>query len=138
MPLLDQVVEQYPKDVKVVFKHVPLRNHRFALPAAKAATAAQNQGKFWEYHDRLFENYNRLNDQMIRSIAEEVGLDMAKFDQSLNDPTTAGRINQDMAVGRNAGVRGTPTVFVNGRLLKQRSLEGFKAMIDKALAASAK
>jgi protein-disulfide isomerase len=60
VPLLEQVLEQYPNQVKLVYKNFPLRNHKFAKPAASAALAAGEQGKFWEFHDKLFQNYNQL------------------------------------------------------------------------------
>jgi protein-disulfide isomerase len=133
VPLLEQVLEKYPEDVKVVFKNFPLRNHKYARKAAIAALAADKQGKFWEFHDLLFENYNRLSDERIKKIAEELGLDMEKFGKDQKDPQILKLINRDMSEGRSAGVRGTPTVFANGRLLRNRSLEGFQALIDKAL-----
>ena len=73
MPLLEQVLEKYPKQVKLVFKNFPLRNHRYAKKAATAALAANRQGKFWEFHDRLMENATRLNDKKIEDIAKELG-----------------------------------------------------------------
>jgi protein-disulfide isomerase len=73
------VLEQYPEDVKMIFKNYPLAYHAFAKKAAIAAAAAQKQGKFWEYHDRLFKNYERLDDQKFREIARELNLDLEKF-----------------------------------------------------------
>ena len=81
MPVLEQVLEKYPKEVKIVLKNFPLNSHKFAKKAAAAALAAESQGKFWEFYDLLFENYNRLNDRKIRKIAIELGLDMVKFDE---------------------------------------------------------
>ena len=133
MPVLGQVLEKYPKDVKVVFKNFPLRSHRYALEAAAAALAAGSQGKFWEFHDRLFENYNRLNDQKIREIALLLNLDEAEFNTKMRDPEIQQRIRQDILDGRQAGVNSTPSVFINGRLLRNRSFAGFQAAIDKEL-----
>ncbi len=134
MPLLEQLLETYPSEVKVVFKNFPLRMHKYARPAAIAVLAAHEQGKFWPYHDKIFENYSRINDQMLKQAAAEVGLDMAAFEKSLKDKSLAARVNQDAKDGQQAGVRGTPTVFVNGKLVRNRSLEGFKQMVDKELA----
>jgi protein-disulfide isomerase len=72
--VLEQVIEKYPNDVKVVFKNFPLRSHRFSMQAAIAAMAAASQGKFWEFHDLLFKNYNQLDDQKIQEIAQTVFL----------------------------------------------------------------
>ena len=133
MPVLEQVLERYPNDVKLVFKNFPLRNHRFAKPAAIAALAAEKQGKFWEFHDLLFKDYNRLNAQKFGEIAQQLNLDMEKFDQDQKDPGIMAIIKRDLSEGNRVGVRGTPTVFINGRLLRNRSLSGFQELIDKAL-----
>jgi len=133
VPLLEQVLEKYPDHVKIVFKNFPLRNHKFAMKAATAALAAESQGKFWEFHDLLFKNYNKLNDQKIREIALELGLDQTEFKKKMKDPKITAMIRQDVRDGAQAGVRGTPTIFINGRRLNDRSLKGFQAAIDKEL-----
>ena len=120
--------------MKLVFKNFPLRNHKFAWPAAIAALAANKQGKFWELHDQLYENYNRLSDQKIREIAQQVGLDMEKFDKEMKDPELKAIVERDFQEGARIGVRGIPTIFVNGRQLKNRSFQGFQAAIEKELA----
>ncbi|AMV70641.1 Disulfide bond formation protein D precursor [Desulfuromonas sp. DDH964] len=134
VPLLKQVLEAYPGKVKLVFKNFPLKMHKNARAAAAAALAAERQGKFWPLHDLLFENYNKLNSQKIRELAEQAGLDLARFDQDRNDPALQQVINADMQEGKKVGVRGTPTVFINGRRLQNRSMAGFKQMIDAELA----
>jgi protein-disulfide isomerase len=128
------VFERYSKETKLVFKNFPLRNHKFAMPAAIAALAANKQGKFWELHDQLYENYNRLSDQKIREIAQQVGLDMEKFDKDMKDPELKALVERDFQEGAGAGVRGIPTIFINGRQLKNRSFQGFQAAIEKELA----
>lgn len=134
VPLFKQVLEAYPGKVRLVFKNFPLKMHKNARAAAAAALAAGRQGKFWPLHDLLFENYNKLNPQKIRELAEQAGLDMARFDQERNDPALQKLINADIQEGQQVGVRGTPTVFINGRRLQQRSMAGFKQMIDAELA----
>ena len=133
MPLLEQVLEKYPEEVKIVYKNFPLNNHKFAKKAATAALAAESQGKFWEFHDLLFKNYNRLNDKKIRDIAIELGLDMVKFDEKTKDPLIQEKISRDLRDGNRADVRGTPTVFVNGKRLRDRTLPGFQKIIDREL-----
>jgi protein-disulfide isomerase len=133
VPVLNELLEKNKGKVKLVFKNYPLPNHQFARKAATAALAAGKQGKFWEYHDRLFQNYNRLNDQVVQEQAQQLGLDMQKFEKDMNDPQIMQVINQDYQDGAKAGVRGTPTIFVNGSLLRNTSLEGFQAAIDKEL-----
>ena len=120
--------------MKLVFKNFPLRNHKFAWPAAIAALAANRQGKFWELHDQLYENYNRLSEQKIRELAQQVGLDMEKFDKDMKDPELKALVERDFQEGARAGVRGIPTIFVNGRMLRNRSFQGFQAAIEKELA----
>ena len=133
MPVLEQVLEKNPDKVKLVFKNFPLRNHKFAMPAATAALAAEKQGKFWEFHDLLFKDYNRLNEQKVKEIAQKLKLDMERFEKDRKDPGIRALINRDLAEGNRAGVRGTPTIFVNGRLLRNRSMAGFQELIEKAL-----
>ena len=129
------MLEQYPNDVKLVFKNFPLeRIHKFAKNAAIAALAANQQGKFWEYHDELFKNYNKLNDAKFDEIAQSLELNMEQYKQDIQNPAIAAMVQRDLKDGVAAGVRGTPSIFVNGRSLKQRSLPGFKQVIDDELA----
>ena len=127
------MLEKNPDKVKLVFKNFPLRNHKFAMEAAIAALAAEKQGKFWEFHDLLFKDYNRLNVQKVKEIAQQLKLDMEKFEKDRKDPGIRPLINRDLAEGNRAGVRGTPTIFINGRLLRDRSPAGFQELIEKAL-----
>ena len=104
------------------------------MPAVVGALAAHQQGKFWEFHDELFKNYNKLNDAKIDEIATNLGLDMEAFKKDMENPAITGLVQRDLKDGVAAGVRGTPSIFVNGRLLQQRSLAGFKSAIDGELA----
>ncbi|HHP7235249.1 MAG TPA: thioredoxin domain-containing protein [Desulfobacterales bacterium] len=131
--MIDQVVDKYPEKVRVVFKNYPIRSHQYAEKAALAALAAERQGKFWEFHDLLFADYRNLDDEKVREFARELNLDMEKFESDWSDPRLSAQIQTDTRQGSQAGVRGTPTVFINGRRLKDRSLEGFSKMIDEAL-----
>lgn len=129
------MLEQYPNDVKLVFKNFPLtRIHKFAMNASIAALAAHQQGKFWEYHTELFKNYSSLNDEKFDEFAQVLGLNMEQFKKDMQNPAIAAMVQRDLEDGVEAGVRGTPSVFVNGRLLQQRSLPGFKQIIDEELA----
>ncbi len=132
-PLLEQLLEKYPDEVKLVFKNFPLRQHKHAKMAAVAAFAARRQGKFWEFHDRLFDNFDNLSDVKFVEIALELGLDMEKFDRDINDLKIVARINQDIRFGANAGVRGTPTIFINGRLSRARTLEALQTAVENEL-----
>lgn len=129
------MLEQYPNDVKLVFKNFPLtRIHKSAQNAAIASLAANQQGKFWEYHAELFKNYNNLNDAKFEEFAQSLGLNMERFKQDMKNPALAAMVQRDLKDGVDAGVRGTPSIFVNGRLLQQRSFPGFKQAIDAELA----
>ncbi len=135
MPLLEQVLEKNPDTVKIVFKNMPLRFHKFAEPSARAALAAHKQGKFWEFHDKLF-GVEKLSDEVINNVAVELQLDMDQFTQDMNSPEIRQMVNKDLLDAQKAGVTGTPTIFINGKRLKNRSLAGFQAMIDKELKGS--
>lgn len=133
VPLFKQVVEKYAGQVKLVFKNFPLGNHRNARNAALTALAADRQGKFWEVHDLLFENYNSLNPKKIDNLAAQSGLDMKQLKKDRIDPDLNELLNRDINEGSAIGVRGTPTVFINGRLLPERSMAGFSRLIDEEL-----
>jgi protein-disulfide isomerase len=128
------VLDKYPKKVNLVFKNFPLFSiHPFAYKAAVAALAADAQGKFWEFHDRLFANQRSLNDAQIQGIANELKLDMERFNSAMQDPAIQKSIARDLEEGQRAGVDGTPVVFVNGRLPKEGSLQGIEALIEAEL-----
>ncbi len=133
MPVLDQVIEKYPDEVKIVFKNFPITSHKYAEKAARAVLAAGKQGKFWEFHDALFLNFKNLNDNKVRQIAADLKLDMNKFEKDWKDAGIAAKVKQDLNEGIKAGVKGTPTVFINGRSLKKRDLGGFSKAIDAEL-----
>lgn len=126
--------ETYPQAVKLAIKNFPLPNHKFARPAAVAALAANRQGKFWEFHHELYKNYNRLSEEKIQEIAQQLGLDTARLDKDMKAREITAIIEKDLREGKEAGVRGIPTIFINGRLLRDRSFAGFKAAIERELA----
>ncbi len=111
---------------------MPLDFHKMAMPAAKAALAAREQGKFWEFHDRLFAQ-TKLSKEAIHNIAVELNLDIPRFEQDMASPKIQAAINKDLQDAQKAGVTGTPTAFINGRIPKQRSLEGFQVIINNEL-----
>ena len=138
VPLLSQVLKDYPSQVKLVFKNFPLRMHQNARLAAIAGLAAHRQGKFWEMHDLLFANYHGLNPETIRKLARQIGLDMLQFENDLFNPELAAMIDRDIEEGRKTDVRGTPTLFVNGRRVQKRTVEAIEAMIEEELNRSSK
>ena len=135
MPVFEQLLIKYPDKVKLVYKNYPLPSHKYAAKAAMAALAAGLQGKFWEFHDALFKNYNRLDDQKIQEIVLQLGLDETKFNQDKRSSQLAARIRQDWEEGKQLGIRGTPTLFINGKKVKNRSIKNMEALIDEQLKA---
>ena len=108
------------------------------MKAAIAAQGAESHGKFWEFHDLLFKNYDKLNDQKIQDIAMDLGIDQTEFQKMTKEPSIQARINQDILEGQRVGVKGTPAVYINGRFLRNPSLNAFQAAIDKELQKLAK
>ena len=138
-PLMKEVLKLYPDQVNLVYKHFPLVSiHQMALGAAQAAVAAQKQGKFWEMHEILFANQRALQPEKLKEYAKQIGLDVAKFEADMNSDETKSSIQEDMRLSQTVGVRGTPTMFVNGKLIQNRSAEGFKQTVDAALKEKAK
>ncbi len=133
VPLLKQVVAKYAGRVKLAFKNFPLSSHHNSRNAALTALAANQQGKFWELHDLLFANYNSLSPQKIDDLAAQTGLDMEQLKKDRGDPQLTALLNRDISEGTEIGVRGTPTIFINGRLLPERSVAGFSRLIEEEL-----
>ncbi|MCP3891782.1 MAG: thioredoxin domain-containing protein [Desulfobulbaceae bacterium] len=126
------MLEKNPETVKVVFKNMPLKFHKMAEPSARAALAAHQQGKFWEFHDKLFAS-KKLSKGEIKKIARSLKLDLTKFEADMESAAIKAKVQKDIQDAQKAGVTGTPTVFINGRKPKQRSLAGFQAIIDDEL-----
>ncbi len=103
--------------MRLVFKNLPLDMHQNAMSAALAAAAAGKQGKFWEFHDKLFANQAQLDPDTYKRYAGELGLDVARFEKDLADPATRKGIDADKAEAQSLGVTGTPGFFVNGHFL---------------------
>lgn len=133
---LKEAIAAYDGKVKVAFKHYPLPFHKKAPGASKAAMAAGEQGKFWEFHDLLFEHQQNLgSEETYIKYAEQLGLNVDKFKKDLQNPEYQKIIDADMAQGSKVGVRGTPAFFINGeRLVGAQPASKFKEVIDRALA----
>jgi protein-disulfide isomerase len=133
-PTVEQVLKTYGDRVKFVYRHYPLPNHPNARPAAEAAACAEAQGKFWEYHDRLFANPTKLTDSDLKAHAAALGLDTARFDTCFDNRQQKPGIDKDIADANEAGVTGTPAFFVNGRAIEgAQPFEAFKRVIDEEL-----
>jgi protein-disulfide isomerase len=136
--LIHQILDAYPKDVRFVFKNYPLPFHQQAMPASKAAIAAGKQGKFFEMHDKLFENQRALAPEKYVEFATAIGLDVEKFKKDMEAPETAAQITSEMKEAGDVGVRGTPSFFINGKQPAGRSFELYKSIIDEELKAAKK
>jgi protein-disulfide isomerase len=132
---IQKVVEAYGDKVKIVFRDYPLPFHDRARPAAEAANCANAQGKFWDYHKKLFANQQALADDNLKAYAKDIGLDTAKFEECYAKKAFSAAIDKDLADGVSAGVNGTPAFFINGRSLSgAQPFEKFKEVIDEELA----
>ena len=135
MPTLKRLHDAYGDRVRIVWKDFPLTSiHPEAFKAAEAGQCAREQGKFWEYHDRLFANQQALQPEFLKKYAVELGLDAAKFNACLDTAKYAERVQEQMGVGNALGVSSTPSVFINGRLVSgAHPYETFAAIIDEEL-----
>lgn len=132
--MLDRVLKEYPGQVRLVFKDFPLDIHALARPAHEAARCAGEGGKYWEYHDRLFEAQPRFARDDLVGYATELGLPRDRFVQCLDGGRFRALVEADVTEGRRAGIRGTPTFFINGWPLRGAApFEAFKELIEDAL-----
>jgi protein-disulfide isomerase len=114
-PIVKEVQARMGDRLRFVFRNFPIStSHPRAEQAAEAAEAAAAQGRFWPMHDLIFENQKRLSDRELRGYAEQVGLDLDRFDRELIEHTHADRVHEDFMSGVRSGVNGTPTFFING------------------------
>ena len=124
----------YGDKVRVVWKHLPLPMHKDAPLAHMASMAAHEQGKFWEYHDKLFGSPGKLKPEDLSRFAKEIGLDMGRFQAALTTQKFKAQIDADSAEAGSLGVTGTPAFFVNGKFLSgAKPVEEFAKVINAEL-----
>jgi protein-disulfide isomerase len=135
-PTLTQVLEKYPGKVRLLFRHLPLDAlHPQARNAAEASWCAQDQGKFWEYHDLLFTNAPKAAEDDLKHYAEQIDLDVRKFESCLSQNAHRDSVQRDIDEVNKLGTSGTPAFFINGRPLSgAQPLEKFVQVIDEELA----
>ena len=134
--MIDDILKKYPNDVRVVIKQFPLSFHKQARKASLYALAADRQGKYKEMSDKIFENYRNLksNEDLPRQYAEELGLDMVKFDKDMQDPVLEARIDREVSQLTQSGMRtAAPKFLINGKEPQGRSLEIYSGIIDAEL-----
>lgn len=133
--VLTELKKKYGDKVRFVFRQFPLSFHKNAQGAAEASMAANDQGKFWEYHDLMFKNQKALGAEELAGYAKTVGLDVAKFKADMESHKYADHVKSDVALGAKVAVSGTPTLFVNGeRVSNPTDVGAVSKDIDAALA----
>lgn len=135
MPTLAQIKKEYgPEKVRIVFRDMPLPSHPRATPAALASHCANEQGKFWEYHDMLFENQRALEDKDLKEYAKKLSLDTAKFNECYDNKKHKDLVENSQREAQAVGIQATPSFVINGDLLQgAQPFEKFKEKIDRAL-----
>ena len=139
--MLKQLVEAFPNDVSLTYRHYPLRQiHPNAQLAGQATEAAGNQGKFWEMHDVIFNTQNQwssLSDpaEFFGQLAESIGLDVAQFQTDLTSDEAEARVDDQYAEATGLRLPGTPSFFLNGTLIEHPgSYAAFKSLVEAELA----
>ncbi|GAA0953634.1 DsbA family protein [Nonomuraea longicatena] len=139
-PVVEELRKEYTGRVTFVARYFPIQSHFNAERSARAVEAAAQQGRFDQMYQRMYQTQRQWGEQrtpadkLFRSFAQDLGLDMAKWDAAYDAPETLERINKDVADGQALGVQGTPTFFLNGKKLEPKSTDDIKAAIDAALA----
>ena len=135
--MIDDILKKYPNDVRVVVKQFPLSFHKQAKKASLYALAAERQGKYEEMSNKIFANYRNLksNEDLPRQYAEELELDMDKFDKDMKDPALEARIDKEMNQMKQSGIPrlSVPKFLINGKEPQGRSIEIYSSMIDAEL-----
>jgi predicted DsbA family dithiol-disulfide isomerase len=132
-PIYDKLIEMNKETLKIVIKNFPLSTHNFARKAASIALAADAMGKFWEVQERLYKDTKQMSGGLVREIATDLKLDPNEFERKINSKEVQNRISRDILDAEKAGVKGTPTLFINGSLIKDRSIKAIQEIIDKQL-----
>ncbi|MDZ4678288.1 MAG: thioredoxin domain-containing protein [Oligoflexia bacterium] len=132
---VDEIKQKYGDKVRVFFRHFPLESiHPLAMKASEASLCAQDQGKFWEYHDLLFDNQSKLDDKSLKEYATQLKFDQKVFEECLSSGKKVAEVRKDMEDGTKVGVNSTPTFFVNGYPVRGAvPLEAFSEEIDEQL-----
>jgi len=137
-PILKELRKDFPNEVKVVFRYFPLSYHLQAIPAARAAEAASKQGKFFEMHDMLFEKQEEWDGaanakEIFAKYAEELGLDINKYNADYNAESTLERVKINLVEDERLDIKGTPTLYLNGKKIRLQVYPEFKKTIEAAI-----
>jgi protein-disulfide isomerase len=139
-PLIKELSEIYKNDVRFVIRYFPLMGHKNGLNSALAVEASSKQGKYWEMHDLLFGDQKvwggkeSADPTIFENYAKQIGLNIDQFNKDVNSKEIKDRVNRDLASGKEAGITGTPTFFLNGKKIPNpKNIEDFKTFIDAAI-----
>ena len=133
-PVIERLMKEYDGKLRLVFRHYPLDFHPFAQKAAEAGACAQDQGKFWELHDKMFTNQGKLAVADLKGYAKLLGMDAPKFDKCLDSGEKKALVDDDLKAGSAAGVNGTPAFFINGIFVNgAQPYEHMKQAVDREL-----
>ena len=132
---LQPLLKAYPDKIRFVWRHLPLTSiHSEAFPAAEASMCANEQNAFWQYHDKIFENQDKLGRELYIQIASDLGLDIAAFEDCLNTEKYKEAVQEDLDFATSLGANSTPTFFINGlALVGAQPLSTFTSVIDQEL-----
>lgn len=135
-PVVKQLIEKDKDKLLFVYRNFPLQQHEWAMPAALAAEASADQGKYWEMHDYIFSNQDSLSEQFLLDAADKIGLDKAKYEKAFKDKKYQSKIDSDINDGTRLGVNATPTFFLNGKKLDLFSQGDLESAVNEALKAN--
>lgn len=133
LPIIEEILEEYEGEIAVYYRNFPLTMHENSFIAAEAVECANEQGKFWEYHDILFENQKNLNKENLKLYAQELGLDENQFNDCLDARKFKQDIERDISDGKAMGIGGTPAFFINGRKIVGINTNLIKNTIEEEL-----
>ncbi len=138
--IVEGILNQYNGKIRLIYRHYPLSFHKFAFKASIAAECAGEQGKFWEMHDKLYQNQKQLENGDLKKYAGEIGADTERFEKCFDNDGYAEKINKQKEQGDKDNIQGTPAFFINGKELKNAEderylprMEDFKREIDLKL-----
>jgi protein-disulfide isomerase len=134
LPIIKKLKKHFGSKLQFAFRNFPLEQHAFAEAAAETAEFAAEHGKFWEMHDLLYKRQREFSEDLFPELAEELGLDAAHLAEALEAGSYAAKVEADLASGEKAGVRGTPTFYINGEQVEDAyDYESIVAAIDEKL-----
>jgi protein-disulfide isomerase len=131
-PIVDDLLKSYPDNLRFVFRYFPLQ-HPYSLKTAYVAEAAGLQGKFWQMRDLLFQNQDNLSDSLFPKLAQDLNLNIEKFNNDSNSQAVKDKVNSDYTTGTQIGINSTPTFYLNGQKLNLQTYSDLEKLVSDAL-----